>query len=278
MRKNFESAAQVTSVLNRVFAVALIAMSSGSARAMEVYAMRDAPNAQTSPGITQYSSISNFRSNTSGTTTNRSISQGSSCDFAIVNGVVYSISGDASLTGNKDIYSWPSIADWAANTNTSNLGTRTNAAPMSGMAIYQGSLYVLEGDMTQTTSKTLKRWSSPASWAANEAPAETFASRTVGDGIGFDIDTDGVVYFLDSDASPNTATSGILYSWPSISAFIADTPINNNGGTFTFFSGSPNEIAGLAVVPEPSTWILAGIASLAVPMISRRRTQKIRKS
>ncbi len=69
-----------------------------------------------------------------------------------------------------------------------------------------------------------------------------------------------------------------FFSWPTVSNFPGNTSINDYGGNFTFFAGSPNEIAGLAVVPEPSTWILAGIASLAVPMISRRRTQKIRKS
>ncbi len=256
-------------------------MSAGSARALELYVMRDAPNAQTSPGITQYSSIANFRSNTSGTTSNRGTAQGSSCDFAIVNGVVYYIAGDASATGAKQLFTWPTVADWAANTGGgTSLGTRTNAAPMSGIAIYQGSLYVLEGDMTigSPPNKTLKRWSSPSSWAAGDVPAETFASRSVGEGIGFDIDTNGVVYFLDTDGSPNSATTGTLYSWPSITAFLANDPVFDNGGTFTFFAGSPNEIAGLAVVPEPSTWILAGIASLAVPMISRRRTLKIGKS
>ncbi|MBI1322688.1 hypothetical protein GC170_05825 [bacterium] len=265
------------------FVLAMSAMTLGmsSSEALELYVMRDAPNAQGTPGITQYSSITNFQANSGGLTSDRGIAQGSSCDFAIVNGVVYYIAGDASSTGDKTLFSWPSVADWAANTNTTSPGTRTGAAPMSGMAIYQGSLYVLEGNMTATESKTLKRWSSPSAWATGSAPDETFGARNVGDGIGFDIDENGVVYFLDTNGSPNSATSGILYSWPSISNFIANTSISTNvgpstdlGGTFTFFSGSANEIAGLAIVPEPSTYAMAVLSGLTLAAAHRLRKKR----
>gem|GEM_PF-4970250 len=275
LRKNIDLALRIKSVIPCVFAVGLVAMSSGYARALELYVMRDAPNAQTSPAITEYSSIANFRSNTSGTTTARGISQGSSCDFTIVNGAVYYMTGDATATDVKAIVTWPSVADWAANTNFTPLGTRTGAVPMAGMAIYQNQLYVLEGSINAGV-KTLRRWASIASWVAGDA-GTALGTRSTGSGFGFDIDTDGIVYFLDTEnVSPNTATSGILYSWPTISNFLADSSTNANGGSFTFFAGSPNEIAGLAIVPEPSTWMLAGIAAFSLPMIARHRAYRNR--
>lgn len=252
------------------------------ADALEVFAMRGAPDSQSFPEITAFSSISDFRSDTSGSTTIRNSSQSESCDFAIVNGTVYYIGGNAATLSDKTIFSWPSIADWAEDSNVSNLGTRSNASAMSGMAIYQNQLYILEGSMDLGGNKTLVRYDSIDAWVNPANPGYggvTLGTRSTNSGIGFDIDPDGLVYFLGmaGNGSPNTTSSGTLYSWPTITDFIANTNITNYGGQFNFFANSsPNLVAGLAVVPEPSTWILAGIAALAVPMITRQRLSKQR--
>ncbi len=68
-----------------------------------------------------------------------------------------------------------------------------NAAPMAGMAIYQNELYVLEGSMNSGGDKTLSggRRSRPGSLAMRHGTRNPFDHAA----FGFDIDTDGVVYF-----------------------------------------------------------------------------------
>lgn len=253
----------------------LIASSRESAVALEIIAMAGPPNSQNSPSITSYSSISNFRSDTSGTTTNRSSGQALSCDFAITaDGTFYYISGDATATSGKQVNTWPSVSAWASNSNFSSLGIRANAEPMSGMAIYQNELYILEGSMTFGGLKTLMKWSSIASWV-NGDTGTSLGSRTTGAGIGFDIGLDGTVYFVGTsgDASPNTSTTGTLFTWPTISDFLANSNVSQNGGVFNFFGGS-NQVSGLAV-PEPSTYAMAAISS--VILAAARHFRKRRK-
>lgn len=246
----------------------------GTVGAIEVYALAGSPNFQGSPAVTEFSSISNFETNSGGVTTNRVIAQGSSCDFSIgSDGTFYYIAGDASTTGSKQVFSWPSVSDWANNTNGTDYGSRSDAVPMSGMAIYGNELYILEGSMSAGGSKTLNRWTSIASWVSGDAPAQTYASRLTGFGIGFDIDNTGNVYFLDTNnVSPTTATSGILYSWATINDFVTDTNTAFTGN-FTFLGG--NQVAGLAVVPEPSTWIFAGLSCAVLAVETRRRSRRI---
>lgn len=231
-----------------------------------------APDAQgSSASIVSYPSISNLVANTSGTTTNRGIGQNASCDISILpNGTVYYLVGSGTTTGDKTLFSWPSLAAWASNTSVTNIGTRTNYGPVSGMSIYGGEFYVLEGNPTNGGTKSLVKWSNSSSWASG-AVGTTVGSRLTGDGIGFEIAPDATVYFLSNN--PYTGTSGTLYQWPSISDFLGNAN-QTDTGAFTYFSGSPNnQISGLAIVPEPSTWVmgLAGVAWMGWGAMRQRK-------
>lgn len=242
---------------------------------LEIVAMAGAPNFQNSPSVTAYASISNFQTNTGGSTTYRNTGQFNSCDIALLaDGTFYSMTGDASNSDNKTMWSWPSITDWSTNTNFTNHGTRSNAAAVSGMAIYQNELYVLEGAMDVSGLKTLMKWPSVASWTSN-ATGTAVGSRSMGSGIGFDIGLDGTVYFLQvtSNSSPNFANQGILYTWPTITDFLNDSNVSSNGGQFSFFGGT-DFIAGLAV-PEPSTYVMAALSSLALVLAGYRRQRRM---
>jgi hypothetical protein len=255
---------------------AVLVFGQNRADALELYALQGPPSDQaTSPTITGFSSIADFQNNSSSTSVTRTFGQQDSCDFAIVNGAVYYIGGDATSVGNKELWYWPSLTDWQNDTNATTYGSRTSANPMSGMAIYQNELYILEGSMDSGGDKTLMKWSSINSWVSGDT-GEEIGTRGTGFGIGFDIDTDGIVYFLatESDESPNTAVTGTLYTWSSITDFINDTNGSNNGGNFTFYSASPNPIAGLAVVPEPSTWVFASLSCAILTIRTRRASRR----
>lgn len=226
-----------------------------------------------SPSIVSYSSIANLQANTSGSTTVRGISQSDSCDLSIgLDGTVYYLGGGATTTDNKTLFSWPSLADWAANSNATNHGARTGYGPVTGISVFNNQFYVLEGSPTSAGSKSLLSWPSLAAFTSGSA-GTTVGSRLVGEGIGFEIAPDGTVYKLDS-YPPDSATQGTLYSWPTLNDYLADTNVSANGGTFQFF-GNSDQIAGLAVVPEPvvpaGLLMSAGLLGWAWRSRSRRR-------
>lgn len=255
--------------------VAGLAFPASAGLVTQISVLKNAYNDQgSSPTIVNYSSITNLRANTSGSSTVRGVGQNASCDLSITaDGTVYYLGGDATTTDNKTLFSWPSLAAWAANSSTTNHGTRTNYGPVTGISYYNNQFYVLEGSPANAGTKSLLSWPSLTAFTSGSA-GTTVGSRLVGDGIGFEIAPDGTVYKLDS-SPPVSATQGTLYSWPTLNDYLADTNVSANGGSFTFFSGSPDQIAGLAVVPEPvvpvGLLMSAGLLGWAWRCPSRRR-------
>lgn len=263
--------------------ISIVATAMPAAHAQNVWVLKNAPDAQTtSPTIVNYSSISNFRTNTGSSNTIRASGQGQSCDISIdsASGVVYYLAGSATSTDNKQLYSWPSLSNWAANSNITPYGERTNYGPVRGMSVYNNQLYVLEGNPVTAGNASLRSWSSFSSFVNGDA-GTLVGTRLVGEGLGFEIGIDGSVYKLDSKApssDPYTATEGILYSWPTINNFLADTNVSNNGGQFTYFVGSPDQIAGISVAPEPSGMMLAGLGLAAFAGATWRRRRSAQPS
>jgi hypothetical protein len=214
----------------------------------------DYTSTPSTPIIETYTSVASFQSG-SGSTTNRSNSQGVSSDISIAsNGTVYFINGNSNGTGTRTLYSWTSLANWAADTGTTTIGTRSTNAAMMGMAILNNEIYLLEGTAAAANTATLKKWTI-TDWV-NGTAGTTLGSRNVGAGFGFEIAEDGSVWKLDS-ANPSTAISGTLQRWSSVTDFLNDTNLTS----FAYTTGGP--YAGLAVVsvPEPGTLLLGGIAA-----------------
>lgn len=252
--------------------ISIVGAATPAARAQNVWVLQNAPDQQTtSPTIVNYSSISNFRSNTGGSNTIRASGQGQSCDISInsSSGVVYYLAGSATSTDNKQFYSWPTLTDWANNSNISNWGERVNYGSVRGMSVYNNQLYVLEGNPQSAGSAPLRSWSSFSSFVNGDAGTLVGTRAVVGPGLGFEIGIDGAVYKLDSN-DVYTSTAGTLYSWPSINDFLADTNTSANGGSFNFFGGT-DQIAGMSVAPEPSGMMLAGLGLAAFAGATWRR-------
>ena len=224
------------------------------------YELRGAYNADpASPQIYGFDGPSNLLSRTqSSITTRTGIRQGVTGDIALdAAGHVYVVSGDPASTGTKSIYRWDSLSDWASNTNAALLGTRNSTAAVSGFAVYQDQFYFFEGDPNSPGEKTLRKWNTVTDWSAGQVGVAV-GTRGTGAGIGFDIDSSGRVWFLDPTA-PNsttaTATTGILFTWPSVSDFLVNANCASPFGYWTqlpfSFSGSLDQIGGLTVDRVP---------------------------
>lgn len=252
--------------------LAWLALPASAGIVTQISVLKNTPDDQgSSPQIVSYPSIATFTANTSGSNTVRGTGQNASCDLSTtVNGVIYYLGGSATSTDTKYLYTWPSFADWAANTNTQLIAQRDNYGGVSGMSVYNGELYVLEGSASAGGNKTLRKWSTLADFASGAGTA--MGTRSLAKGIGFEIAPDGTVYQLAAD-TPYTATSGILYQWPTLADYQADSNITVTN--LNFFSGSPDQIAGLAVVPEPvvpgGLLMSAGLLGWAWRRRSRRR-------
>ena len=247
----------------------LLAWASPSAHStVSFYALKDAYDTNhANPQLYRYDGVSNFRSGIQASITTRNMAHGFSSDIAInEQGKFYFVNGTPTDSSTKSIWWWNSVADWATNTNGGLLGQRNSTFQVSGFSVYQNELYFLEGNPNTSGNKTLRKWSSAASWANGDA-GTTLGTRATGAGIGFEIDAGGAVWFL--DGSTQTSTSATLYRWNSINDFLNDTNGTNNGGSFNFF-GNSDQIAGLAV-PEPSSSILL-LTSLATLSLFRRRS------
>ena len=254
------------------FVLGLLAWASPSAHStVSFYALKDSYDANPgNPQVYRYDGVSNFRSGTQASITTRSGAHGFSSDIAIdEQGKFYFVNGTPTDSSTKSIWWWNSVADWAADTNGGLLGTRNSTFQVSGFSVYQNELYFLEGNPNAAGSKTLRKWSSATSWANGDA-GTTLGTRGTGAGIGFEIDPGGAVWFLEG-YTPQTSSNGTLWRWNSINDFLNDTNGTNNGGSFNFtFSGSTDQIAGLAV-PEPSSSLLL-LTSLATLSLFRRRS------
>ena len=248
----------------------VFSLSASSHATVSFYALRDAYDINPgNPQVYRYDGVSNFRSGTQASITTRSIGHGYSSDIAIdEQGRFYLVSGLPTDTSAKQIYYWNSLADWASNTNGGLLGTRTTTFQVSGFSVYKNEFYFLEGSPNGFGNKTLRKWASATSWANGDA-GTTIGTRSVGTGLGFEIDAGGAVWFL--DGSNQTSTSATLYRWNSINDFLNNTNGDGNGGSFNFtFSGTTDQVAGLAV-PEPSSSLLL-LTSLATLSLLRRRS------
>ena len=251
------------------FVLGLLAWASPSSHAtVSFYALKDTYDVNSSnPQIYRYDGISNFRSGVQASITTRNMGHGFSSDIAMdEQGKFYFVNGTPTDSSTKTIWWWNSVADWAANTNGGLLGQRSTTFQVSGFSVYQNELYFLEGNPNTSGNKTLRKWSSAASWANGDA-GTILGTRDTGHGLGFEIDAGGAVWFL--EGSTQTSTSGTLWRWNSINDFLNDTNGTNNGGSFNFF-GNSDQIAGLAV-PEPSSSILL-LTSLATLSLFRRRS------
>ena len=254
------------------FALGLFAWICPSAySSVSFYTLKDAYDVNpTNPQVYRYDGISNFRSGTQTSITTRGIAHGVSSDIAIdEQGKFYFVNGTPTDSSTKTIWWWNSVADWATNTNGGLLGQRSTTFQVSGFSVYKNELYFLEGNPNAAGTKTLRKWSSASSWANGDA-GTTLGTRGTGAGIGFEIDAGGAVWFLEG-YPPQTSTSGTLWRWNSINDFLNDTNGTNNGGSFNFtFSGTTDQVAGLAV-PEPSAFSLLAVG-LGVVLRRRRRT------
>jgi len=238
--------------------------------ATSFYVLKDSYDAGLgNPQVYRFDGVSNLRSGVQASITTRGMGQAASSDIAIdEQGRFYQLGGDPTATVTKQIWRWNSIADWATNTNASLLGTRSSTFESSGFSVYQNEFYFLEGNPNAGGTKTLRKWSSAADWE-NGSVGTTVGSRVIGWGLGFEIDAGGAVWYL--DGSTQTGTSGVLWRWNSINEFLANTGGTNNGGAFNFsFSGTSDQVAGLAV-PEPSSSLLL-LTSLATLSLFRRRS------
>jgi hypothetical protein len=259
--------------MNRLSLLALgllLSFAPSSQATVSFYALKDSYDVDpANPQIYRFDGVSNFRSSTQAAITTRVTAQGRSSDIAIdEQGRFYFVNGDPSQTNGKGIWRWNSLADWASNNGATLLGTRSSTAQISGFSVYQNEFYFLEGDPNGSGNKTLKKWASAASWGNGDA-GTTLGTRGTGTGLGFEIDAGGAVWFL--DGSNQTSTAGTLFRWSSINNFLNNTGGIDNGGTFTFsFSGSSDQIGGLAV-PEPSSSLLL-LTSLATLSLFRRRS------
>lgn len=248
----------------------LLSVAASSQATVSFYALKDSYDANPSnPQVYRFDGVSNFRSGVQASITTRSVGHGISSDIAIdEQGRFYLAAGNPTAPDTKQIWRWNTIADWAANTNGSLLGTRTTTFQISGFSVYQNEFYFLEGDPNGSGNKTLRKWASGTSWGNGDA-GTSLGTRGIGTGLGFEIDAGGAVWYL--DGSNQTSTGGTLYRWNSINSFLNNTNQSDNGGAFTFsFSGSSDQIGGLAV-PEPSSSLLL-LTSLATLSLFRRRS------
>jgi len=240
--------------------VLLLSLSPSSRATVSFYTLKDAYDMNSgNPQVYRYDEVSNFRSGTQASITTRIMSTGFSSDIAIdEQGRFYLVSGLPTDTSTKQIWYWNSLADWAANTNGGLLGQRNTTFQVSGFSMYKNELYFLDGSPNGFGNKTLRKWASA-----------TIGTRSLGTGLGFEIDAGGAVWFLED--SNQTSTSGTLYRWSSINDFLNNTNGTGNGGAFNFtFSGNTDQIGGLAV-PEPSSSLLL-LTSLGTLSLLRRRT------
>ncbi|NBQ64399.1 MAG: PEP-CTERM sorting domain-containing protein [Verrucomicrobia bacterium] len=248
----------------------LLSLSPSSRAAVSLFVLKDAYDINpANPQVYRYDGAANLRSGTQNSITTRTMGHGYSSDIAIdEQGRFYFVSGLPTDTSTKQIWYWNSVADWAANTNGGLLGQRNTTFQVSGFSVYNNELYFLEGNPNAFGNKTLRKWASATSWANGDA-GTTVGTRSIGTGLGFEIDAGGAVWFL--DGSSQTSTSGTLYRWNSINDFLNNTNGDGNGGAFNFtFSGTADQIAGLAV-PEPSSSLLF-LTSLATLALFRRRS------
>ena len=250
--------------------ILLLSLAHSSHATVSFYTLKDAYDMNSAnPQVYRFDEVSNFRSGTQASITTRIMSTGFSSDIAIdEQGRFYLVSGLPTDTSTKQIWYWNSLADWAANTNGGLLGQRNTTFQVSGFSMYKNELYFLEGSPNAFGNKTLRKWSSATSWANGDA-GTAIGTRSVGTGLGFEIDAGGAVWFLED--SNQTSTTGTLYRWNSINDFLNNTNGTANGGAFNFtFSGTTDQIAGLAV-PEPSSCSLL-LTSLATLSLLRRRS------
>lgn len=236
--------------------------------ATSFYVLKDSYDAGLgNPQVYRFDGVSNLRSGVQASITTRVMGQDTSSDIAIdEQGRFYQLGGNPTATDTKQIWRWNSIADWATNTNSSLLGTRNSTFQSSGFSVYQNEFYFLEGNPNAGGTKTLRKWSSAADWE-NGSVGTTVGSRVIGPGLGFEIDSNGTVWHL--DGSTQAGLSGTLWRWSSVNNFLTDNGGTNNGGTFNFsFSGTSDQVAGLAV-PEPSSSLLL-LTSLVTLSLFRR--------
>jgi len=248
----------------------LLSVAASSQATVSFYTLKDSYDAGlANPQVYRFDGVSNLRSGVQASITTRGMGQDTTSDIAIdEQGRFYQLGGNPTATGTKGIWRWNSLADWASNNGATLLGTRSSTAQISGFSVYQNEFYFLEGNPNSSGTKTLMKWASAASWGRGDA-GTTLGTRGTGTGLGFEIDAGGAVWFL--DGSNQTSTAGTLFRWSSINNFLNNTGGTDNGGAFTFsFSGSSDQIGGLAV-PEPSSSLLL-LTSLATLSLFRRRS------
>lgn len=153
--------------------------------------------------------------------------------------IAYVLDGDPSQQVSRTLYSWPSLPDFAGNTNLSIEGSRTTASS-SGISITaDGTFYQLVRAATTTGTADLVSWPSVSSYVSGASGTTLGTSVSLGQSSGFHVSAGGAVYFLEGDPRITTPSSRNLYRWPSLADFAA-----GNTGTLL---GSSTLNAGLGL-------------------------------
>lgn len=188
---------------------------------------------------------------------------------AVVRGeAVYFLNGDPSQIDNRNVSSWPTLADFTSNTNRSLSGTRTNAATSSGISLLaDGTFYVFERDATASGQVDLRSWSSIDSYASGATGTHVgTTTASLGPSSGFHVSRAGAVYFLEGDPSITSTSSRNLYSWNSIASFLTDTNrtllgtpslraglgLSVGDSKIYFLEGSPQTVGNKVILEWPT--------------------------
>ena len=135
--------------------------------------------------------------------------------------IAYVLDGDPSQQVSRTLASWPTLPDFAANTNQSIEGTRTTASSSGFSITADGTFYQLVRSATTTGTADLVSWPSASSYVSGASGTTLGTSVSLGQSSGFHVSAGGAVYFL--EGAPRTPGSRNLYRWSSVADFAAGT-------------------------------------------------------
>ena len=137
--------------------------------------------------------------------------------------IAYVLDGDPSQQVSRTLISWPTLPDFAGNTNQSIEGSRTTASS-SGISITaDGTFYQLVRAATTTGTADLVSWPSVSSYVSGASGTTLGTSVSLGQSSGFHVSAGGAVYFLEGDPRVTPPSSRNLYRWSSVADFAAGT-------------------------------------------------------
>ena len=128
----------------------------------------------------------------------------------------YLLKGSYSQNQNvREIHRYSSLEDMVSGVSTQVYVRNYAQGPSCEISIgSDGKVYVLNGDPTNVSLKTIRQWNSIAEWMNNENPSTTYSRISASPSSGFSIYQNEVYFFEGSVTSPGTTIKNLV-KWSS---------------------------------------------------------------